>query len=148
VTEDIQARFEDIERRLAALEAARREPGAETAAAWVMPEWLKPLDEMFNSGNPTRALGEADKLRAQAYAAASTTQLEDLHAYLSRVPVRYPKLGSVMLAIDQNRATLLGIPRGPERRTDLRPFPASPAAPPAEESVAAAGDDVGDAGED
>jgi hypothetical protein len=146
--EDIQARFAEIERRLAALESAQREHSAEAApSVWVRPEWLAPLDELFKTGNPARALSEADKLRAQANAASSTTQLEELQAYLSRVPVRYPKLNSVMLAIDQNLATLRGIPRGPERRTDLRPFPASHAAPPAERSVPAAGDDVGDAGE-
>jgi hypothetical protein len=148
VTDDIQARFEDMERRLAALEAVRREPAAETAPkVWVMAEWLQPLDEMFKSGNPARALTEADRIRAQAYAASSTTQLEELHAYLGRVPVQYPKLGSVMLAINQNLATMRGIPRGPERRTDLRPFPASQARPPTDGSVTATGDGAGDAGE-
>jgi hypothetical protein len=146
VTDNIQARFEDIERRLAALEAVRGEPTA--PKVWVIPEWLKPLDEMFKSGNPAGALTQADTLRAQANAASSTTQLEDLHAYLSRVPVRYPKLKSVMSAIDQNLAAIRGITRGPERRTDLRPFPASQATPPAEGSVAATGDGAGDAGED
>jgi hypothetical protein len=147
MTDDIDARFEDIERRLAALEAARGEPAAE-ATPWVMPEWLEPLDETFKTGNPAAALAQADKLRAEATAASWTAQLEDLRTYLLRVPVAYPALGRVVSAIDRDLAKIRGITRGPERRTDLRPFPASRATPPAEGSVPAAGDRSGDAGED
>ncbi len=148
MADDIDARFEEIERRLAALEAAGEQPAAKAPAVWVMPEWLRPLDESFQAGNPAAALTLADKLRAEAYAASSTTQLEELRAYLSRVPVPYPALGRVMSAIDRNLAAIRGITRGPERRTDLRPFPASRVAPPSAGSVPAAGDGAGDAGED
>ena len=147
VTDDIQARFEDIERRLAALEAAPREPAAEAATTpvGVVPAWLQPLDELFKSGNPARALAQAEKLRALAYAAASTTQLEELHAYLSGVArtVAYPRLTLLLVAIERD----LNPPQR-ERRTDLRPFPASMAAPPVDGSVAATGDSTGDASKD
>jgi hypothetical protein len=149
VTDDIHARLEEIERRLAALETARHDqPGEATPAMVGVPEWLQPLDETFKSGNPAKALTQADRLRAEAYAASSTTQLEELRAYLGGVPVAYPALGRVTAAIDRNLATLRGITRGPERRTDMRPFPASQAAPPAEGSAPAAGDRAGDASED
>ena len=147
MTDDIETRFEDIERRLAALEAARREPAAETAATpvGVVPAWLQPLDELFKSGNPARAIAQAEKLRALAYAASSTTQLEELQAYLSGVArtVAYPRLTQVLAAIERNL-------NGPQhvRRTDLRPFPASQVAPPVDGSVAATGDSTGDTGED
>jgi len=147
VTDDIQARFEDIERRLAALEAAPREPAPMLVGG--VPEWLQPLDEIFKSGNPITALAEADRLRAEAYAASSTTRLQELQAYLRGV-VQYPKLARVMSAINRNLVALggdAGEVRG-GRRTDLRPFPPSNAAPPAVESVPAAGDDAGDAGVD
>lgn len=148
MSDDIDARLADIERRLAALEAARGEPAGDTAAPWVMPEWLEPLDETFKSGSPAEAISQADKLRAEATAAGWTTQLEDLRMYLNSVPVAYPALGRVLSAIDRDLATLRGITRGPERRTDSRPFPAPRAAAPPDGSMPAAGDGSGDAGED
>jgi hypothetical protein len=152
VTDDIHARLDEIERRLAALEAARHEPAAEPAPAAVggVPEWLQPLDEVFQSGKHTRALEQADRLRQQAYAASSTTHLEELRAYLGGVrTVEHLKLGRVMFAINQNlemtrgraAGTVPAFPSRSQRRTDLRPFPAPKSAP-------AAGDGAGDAGED